>query len=213
VTGVAGGAITYCYQDRAEQKQQDARDLATARESAVTFLREFSDILERRKYLAYRCIHGIEDRKPAGETEELWKAYMDAVTAWNLKWNLYRAPILKELGPELGKRFYDPVVDDVGDSPQKCSITDKLIILHRRLSTAHESIRSSLRRIARFAAKIFETVEMAVQSESLARVEVFRRSPRPRRACEPIHFAESGVLLLLAADERVDAAGVMVPRP
>jgi hypothetical protein len=57
-----------------------------------------------------------------------------------------RALILKELGPQLEKRFYDTVEDDAGDSPEKCAITRKLIILHRRLSKLREQFSLEQRR-------------------------------------------------------------------
>jgi len=137
LTGVIGGGITYWYQNRAQQKQQESKDLETARESVITFLREFADILEHRKYLGFRCLHALGDKRPSNEVEELWKSYMEAVATWNLKWNLYRALILEELGPDLQKRFYDEAADDKGDFP-RCSITGKLIIFHRGLLALHK---------------------------------------------------------------------------
>jgi hypothetical protein len=137
LTGVIGGGITYWYQNRAQQKQQETKDLETARESVIAFLREFADILEHRKYLGFRCLHALRDKGPPNEVEELWKNYMEAVPAWNLKWNLYRALILEELGPDLQKRFYDEAADDKGDFG-RCSITGKLIIFHSRLSALHK---------------------------------------------------------------------------
>jgi len=137
LTGIIGGGITYFYQDRAQRNQQEAKDLETARESVVAFLREFADILERRKYLGFRCLHALKDQSPPNEVEELWKSYMEAVATWNLKWNLYRALILEQLGPDLQKRFYDEAADDIGDFP-RCSITGKLIIFHTRLSALHK---------------------------------------------------------------------------
>jgi len=137
LTGIIGGGITYWYQNRAQQKQQETKDLETARESVITFLREFADILEHRKYLGFRCLHALRDKSPPNEVEELWKNYMESVASWNLKWNLYRALILEELGPDLQKRFYDEPADDKGDFP-RCSITGKLIIFHNRLSALHK---------------------------------------------------------------------------
>jgi hypothetical protein len=46
LTGLIGGGITYYYQERAHRAQQEQADLATARQSALTFLREVGDILE-----------------------------------------------------------------------------------------------------------------------------------------------------------------------
>ena len=137
ITGIVGGAITYYYQDRAQRKQLEAKELETARESTITFLREVGDILERRKFLAYKCLNAFKNQRPPADTEEMWKAYQDAVGAWNLKWNLYRALTLEELGPEVQKRFYDPIPDDKGDWSH-CSITCKLIVFHERLSAAHD---------------------------------------------------------------------------
>src|SRR5258705_10816530 len=48
LTGLIGGGITYYYQERAHRAQQEQADLATARQSALTFLREVGDILEQR---------------------------------------------------------------------------------------------------------------------------------------------------------------------
>jgi hypothetical protein len=138
VTGIIGGAITYYYQDRAQQKQQEAKELEGSRDSAVTFLRECGDILEHRKYLAYRCFLVFRDQtSSAAETEEAWKMYKDSVLAWNFKWNIYRALILNELGPEVQKRFYDAKADDIGKW-ENCSITGKLILFHEQLVAAHK---------------------------------------------------------------------------
>lgn len=136
VSGIVGGAITYYYQDRAQQKQREAKELEGSSDSAVAFLRECGDILEHRKYLAYRCFLTFRDQGTAAETEEAWKTYKDAVQAWNFKWNIYRALILKELGPEVQKRFYDPKTDDIGKW-ENCSITGKLILFHEQLVAAH----------------------------------------------------------------------------
>ena len=46
LTGLIGGGITYYCQERAHRAQQEQADLATARQSALTFLREVGDILE-----------------------------------------------------------------------------------------------------------------------------------------------------------------------
>jgi hypothetical protein len=40
LTGLIGGGITYYYQDRGQRDQQESKALETARNSALTFLRE-----------------------------------------------------------------------------------------------------------------------------------------------------------------------------
>jgi len=110
LTGVIGGGITYWYQNRAQQKQKETKDLETARESVIAFLREFADILEHRKYLGFRCLHALRDKGPPDEVEELWKNYMESVAAWNLKWNLYRALILEE--PKDIEIMYQSLAED-----------------------------------------------------------------------------------------------------
>ena len=108
----------------------------TARGSALIFLREVGDILEQRRALAFRCLYAIRDKAPANETEQMWKDYMNAVNAWNVKWNLYRALVLEEFGPDMQKRFYDEKADAEGIWA-KSSITGKLIIFHNALSEFH----------------------------------------------------------------------------
>src|SRR6185436_8524254 len=115
LTGLIGGGITYYYQDRAQRDQQEAKDLDTARNSALTFLRELGDILEKRKYTAFRCMYAIRDNAPPDEVETAWREYMDSVAAWNMKWNLYRALVFEEFGPEMQRRFYDEKADSEGD--------------------------------------------------------------------------------------------------
>jgi hypothetical protein len=133
LTGLIGGGITYYYQNRAQQNQQEVKELETARESALTFLREVGDILEQRRHHAFRCLYAIRDNAPPAEVEQLWKDYMNAVNAWNLKWNLYRALVLEQFGPEMQKRFYDEEADVEGIW-EKCSITGKLIVFHNALT-------------------------------------------------------------------------------
>jgi len=54
LTGLIGGGITYYYQNRSHREQQEAQELETARQSALTFLREVGDILEQRRHHAFR---------------------------------------------------------------------------------------------------------------------------------------------------------------
>ena len=88
LTGLIGGGITYYYQNRSHQAEQDAQELETARQSALTFLREVGDILEQRRHHALRVIHSIGDNAPPEERDQAWKDYTNAVNAWNAKWNL-----------------------------------------------------------------------------------------------------------------------------
>src|SRR3954471_5121663 len=107
LTGVIGGGITYYYQNRSHREQQEAQELETARQSALTFLREVGDILEQRKHHAFRVLSSVEDNAPAEEQNQIWRDYTTALNAWNTKWNLYRALVLEQFGPEMQKRFYD----------------------------------------------------------------------------------------------------------
>jgi hypothetical protein len=133
LTGVIGGGITYYYQDRSHREQQDAQELETARQSALTFLREVGDILEQRRHHALRVIDSIRDNVSPEEKDQAWKDYADAVNVWNAKWNLYRALVLEQFGPEMQKRFYDEKAD--GEQTwDKLSITGKLIALDDMLS-------------------------------------------------------------------------------
>jgi hypothetical protein len=137
LTGLIGGGITYYYQNRAHRDEQELKETETARESALTFLREVGDILEQRRHHAFRCLYAIRDGAPPNEIEQSWKDYINAVNAWNLKWNLYRALVLEQFGPEMQKRFYDEKADAEGVW-EKCSITGKLIIFHNALSEFHK---------------------------------------------------------------------------
>jgi len=136
LTGLIGGGITYYYQERAQRHQQDAKDLETARDSALTFLREVGDTLEQRRASSLRCLYAIRDHAPPEETEQLWQDYLKTVNAWNTKWNLYRALVLEEFGPDMQKRFYDEQGDAEGVWA-KASLTAKLIIFHNKLSDYH----------------------------------------------------------------------------
>ena len=111
LTGLIGGGITYYCQERAHRAQQEQADLATARQSALTFLREVGDILEQRRHFALRVLDTIQENAPPAERDQVWKDYMNAVNAWNVKWNLYRALVLEQFGPEMQKRFYDEKAD------------------------------------------------------------------------------------------------------
>ena len=62
LTGLIGGGITYYYQERAHRAQQEQADLATARQSALTFLREVGDILEQRRHFALRVLDTIQEK-------------------------------------------------------------------------------------------------------------------------------------------------------
>jgi len=85
LTGLIGGGITYYYQERAHRAQQEQADLATARQSALTFLREVGDILEQRRHFALRVLDTIQENAPPAERDQVWKDYMNAVNAWNVK--------------------------------------------------------------------------------------------------------------------------------
>ena len=137
LTGLIGGGITYYYQNRSHREQQEAQELETARQSALTFLREVGDTLEQRRHHAQRVIDSIRDNAPPEEREQAWKDYTDSVSAWNAKWNLYRALVLEQFGPEMQKRFYDQ--DEDAQKPwEKLSITGKLIELDKMLTAYHK---------------------------------------------------------------------------
>src|ERR1700730_11836912 len=137
LTGLIGGGITYYYQHRSHREQQDAQELETARQSALTFLREVGDILEQRRHHALEVVYAIRDNVSPEEQARVWKDYTDAVNAWNTKWNLYRALVLEQFGPEMQKRFYDQELDD-GTVWEKYSITGKLIALDKMLTEYHK---------------------------------------------------------------------------
>lgn len=136
LTGLIGGGITYYFQDRAHRAQQEQAELETARQSALTFLREVGDILEQRRQFAMRVLETIQDNAPREEKEQVWKDYTTAVNAWNVKWNLYRALVLEEFGPEMQRRFYDEKADTEGKW-DNYSITGKLISFQNALEELH----------------------------------------------------------------------------
>jgi len=136
LTGLIGGGITYYYQDRSHREQQDAQELETARQSALSFLREVGDILEQRRHHASRVVYAVRDNALPEEKEQAWKDYSAAVNAWNTKWNLYRALVLEQFGPEMQKRFYDEKADSEA-AWDKFSITGKLIHLDAMLTEYH----------------------------------------------------------------------------
>jgi hypothetical protein len=137
LTGLIGGGITYYYQNRSHREQQEAQELETARQSALSFLREVGDILEQRRHHAQRVIDSIRDNAAPEEQAQAWKDYTNSVSAWNAKWNLYRALVLEQFGPEMQRRFYDPDEDN-GRPFEKLSITGKLNELDRMLTEYHK---------------------------------------------------------------------------
>ena len=72
LTGLIGGGITYYYQERSHRAQQEQADLATARQSALTFLREIGDILEQRRRFALRVLDAIQENAPPAERDQVW---------------------------------------------------------------------------------------------------------------------------------------------
>src|ERR1700730_1135752 len=83
LTGLIGGGITYYYQNRSHREQQDAQELETDRQSALTFLREVVDILEQRRQQSFRVVYAVRDTVSPEEKEQVWKDYSAAVNAWN----------------------------------------------------------------------------------------------------------------------------------
>src|SRR4051812_7204331 len=136
LTGLIGGGITYYYQNRSHREQQEAQELETARQSALTFLREVGDILEQRRHHATRVVYAVRDNAPPEEKEQAWKDYSGAVNAWNTKWNLHRALVLEQFGPDMQRRFYDEEADR-GSAWEQLSITGKLIALDGMLNEYH----------------------------------------------------------------------------
>src|ERR1700750_3441666 len=138
LTGLIGGGITYYYQERAHRAQQEQAALAKGKQSALTFLREVGDILEQRRHFALRVLDTIQENALAEEREQAWKDYMNAVNAWNVKWNLYRALVLEQFGPEMQKRFYDEKADSEA-TWANYSITGKLMSFHNALEKLHNA--------------------------------------------------------------------------
>jgi hypothetical protein len=173
LTGLIGGGITYYYQNRAHQDQQELQEVETARQSALVFLREVGDILEQRRQAAFHCLYAIRDTAPPEEIEQSWKNYMQAVDAWNTKWNLYRALVLEQFGPEMQKRFYDEQTDAEGIW-EKSSITGKLIIFHDQLSEFHKQTRAKTPPDAAQLEKLYSSITQdcyAFYSEVIARIQ------------------------------------------
>ena len=71
LTGIVGGGITYYYQNRSHREQQEAQELETARQSALTFLREVGDILEQRRHHAFQVLYSVRDPK---QIEQLYSS-------------------------------------------------------------------------------------------------------------------------------------------
>jgi hypothetical protein len=173
LTGLIGGGITYYYQNRSHQEQQDAQELETARLSALTFLREVGDILEQRRYHAFQVIYAVRDNASPEEKEQAWKDYSTAVNAWNIKWNLYRALVLEQFGPEMQKRFYDEKADDEGVW-EKCSITGKLIRIDKLLTEFHKPNPDTPQRDPKQIEQLYSSVTQdcyAFYSEVITRIQ------------------------------------------
>jgi hypothetical protein len=180
LTGLIGGGITYYYQNRSHREQQELTELGTARESALTFLREVGDILEQRRHRAFTVLYAIRDGAPPEEREQLWKDYMNAVSAWNMKWNLYRALVLEQFGPEMQKRFYDEKADAEGVW-DKCSITGKLLIFHSLLSEFHKQAPDKPPPDAKEMEKLYSSISQdcySFYSEVIARIQEGRVGKR-----------------------------------
>jgi hypothetical protein len=173
LTGLIGGGITYYYQNRSHRDQQELQEVEAARQSALVFLREVGDILEQRRQAAFRCLYSIRDKAPPEEIEQSWKDYLEAVDAWNTKWNLYRALVLEQFGPEMQKRFYDEQADAAGVW-EKSSITGKLIIFHDQLSEFHKQTKTKTPPDAAQLEKLYSSITQdcyAFYSEVIARIQ------------------------------------------
>jgi hypothetical protein len=180
LTGLVGGGITYYYQNRAHQAQQDQTELEAARQSALTFLREVGDILEQRRHLAFRVLDAIEEKAPPEEREQVWKDYMNAVNTWNMKWNLYRALVLEQFGPEMQKHFYDEKADAEGIW-DKSSITGKLIIFHNSLEEFHKESPDKPPPDAKAMEKLYSSISQdcyTFYSEVISRIQEGRVGKR-----------------------------------
>jgi hypothetical protein len=173
LTGLIGGGITYYYQNRSHREQQDAQELETARQSALTFLREVGDILEQRRHHAFRVVYSVRDNASPEEKDQIWKDYTNAVNAWNMKWNLYRALVLEQFGPEMQKRFYDEKADSAGVW-EKSSITGKLIIFDRILGEYHKESPDTPVLDAKQIQQLYSSIAQdcyAFYSEVIARIQ------------------------------------------
>ena len=173
LTGLIGGGITYYYQERAHRAQQEQADLATARQSALTFLREVGDILEQRRHFALRVLDTIQENAPPEERDQVWKDYMNAVNAWNVKWNLYRALVLEQFGPEMQKRFYDEKADSEA-TWANYSITGKLMSFHNALEELHNATPDKPPPDVRVMEKLYSSISQdtyGFYSEVIARIQ------------------------------------------
>ena len=192
LTGLIGGGITYYYQDRSHRAQQDQADLEIARQSALTFLREVGDILEQRRHLAFRVLATIEEKAPPEEREQVWKDYMNAVNAWNMKWNLYRALVLEQFGPKMQKRFYDEKTDAEGIW-DKSSITGKLIIFHNALEEFHKESPDKAPPDAKAMEKLYSSISedcYAFYSEVISQIQEGRVGKRSWTADDTQHGSQ-----------------------
>jgi hypothetical protein len=173
LTGLIGGGITYYYQNRSHREQQEAQELETARQSALTFLREVGDILEQRRHHSFRVIYSVRDNAGAEEKDQIWRDYTNAVNAWNMKWNLYRALVLEQFGPDMQKRFYDEKADSEGVW-EKCSITGKLIAFDKILTEFHKQTPDKPPLDAKQIEQLYSSIAQdcyAFYSEVIARIQ------------------------------------------
>ena len=173
LTGLIGGGITYYYQDRAHRAQQEQAELETSRQSALIFLREVGDILEQRRQLAMRVLESIQDNTSREEKEQVWKDYTTAVNAWNVKWNLYRALVLEQFGPEMQKRFYDDKAD-AQENWNNYSITGKLISFHNALEGLHRQSPDKRAPDAKAMERLYSSISQdsyAFYSEVILRIQ------------------------------------------
>jgi hypothetical protein len=173
LTGLIGGGITYYYQNRAHAAQQEQAELETSRESALGFLREVGDILEKRRHFALRVLETSGESAPPEEKAQAWKDYMDAVNAWNVKWNLYRALVLEQFGPDMQKRFYDEKADAEG-TWANYSITGKLMHFHNSLEQFHNQSPDKPPPDAKALEKLYSSISQdcyAFYSEVILRIQ------------------------------------------
>jgi hypothetical protein len=180
LTGLIGGGITYYYQNRSHREQQDAQELETARQSALTFLREVGDILEQRRQHAFQVVYAARDNAPPEEQEQVWKDYTNAVNAWNMKWNLYRALVLEQFGPDMQKRFYDEKADSESVW-EKYSISGKLIKIDKMLTEFHKENADTPVRDPKQFEQLYSSIAQdcyAFYSEVIARIQQGRVGKR-----------------------------------